>query len=150
MSGWKVTGFVHSGITVKSLQRSLNFYTELLGFKLLRKQTNDTDYIHDIVRIEGLKKIEIAFIESPDGTIVELLEYVGMERYSGEARSCDYGTGHICLRVENLDAMYKDLVDKGVRFKSKKVVPITAGNHKGGKAVYMKDPDGYLIELMEL
>lgn len=150
MAGWKVNGFVHSGITVKNLKKSLQFYTETLGLKLLRRQTNDSDYIHDIVRIEGLEKIEIAFIEVPDGMVLELLEYVGMERYSGEARSSDYGTGHLCLRVDNLEGMFEDLLKKGVSFKSKNVVSITAGNHKGGKAVYMKDPDGYLIELMEM
>lgn len=149
MSEWNVAGFIHSGITVKNLQVSLDFYTRLLGFKVNKIQTNDTDYIHDIVSIPGLEKIEIAFIEAPDGTVIELLEYVGVDTYSGEARSCDYGTGHICLQVTNLDSMFADLSEKGVEFKSQKVVTITAGNHKGAKAVYMKDPDGYLIELME-
>ncbi len=149
VSEWKVVGFIHSGITVKDLQKSLEFYTGLLDFKVIKNQTNDSDYIHDIVRIPGLEKIEIAFVEAPDGTVIELLEYIGVDTYPGEARSCDYGTGHICLQVTNLDAMFNELSEKGVQFKSEKVVTITAGNHKGAKAVYMKDPDGYLIELME-
>lgn len=144
-----MNGFVHSGITVKNLEDALEFYVGILGFTLMKRQTNDTDYIHDIVKIPGLKKIEIAFVKTPDGQLIELLEYIGLDTYSGESRSCDYGTGHICLGVTNLDAMFQELSDKGVQFKSDKVVTITAGNHKGAKAVYMKDPDGYLIELME-
>jgi len=150
MSDWQVKGFVHSGITVKNLEESIQFYTELLGFKLLKKQTNDVPYIYDIVEISGLEKIELAFLETPDGTVIELLEYVGVRTYSGEARSCDYGTGHICLQVTNLDNMFNELQAKGIQFISKEVVIITAGKHVGSKAVYMKDPDGYLIELMDI
>ncbi|HLR42011.1 MAG TPA: VOC family protein [Pseudogracilibacillus sp.] len=150
MNDWQVKSFVHSGITVKNLEASIQFYTELLGFKLVRRQTNDVPYIYDIVEIPGLEKIELAFLEMPDGTVIELLEYVGVRTYSGEARSCDYGTGHICLQVKNLDSMFHDLQAKGVQFISEEVVTITAGNHVGSKAVYMKDPDGYLIELMDV
>lgn len=150
MKDWKVSGFAHSGITVKNLEESIRFYTETLGLTLIKKQTNDVPYIYDIVEISGLEKIEIAFIETPDGTVLELLEYVGVRTYSGESRSCDYATGHICLLIENLDMMFKQLTEQGVQFISNNVVTITAGNHIGSKAVYMKDPDGYLIELMEL
>ena len=146
---WSVKGFVHCGITVNNLKTSLDFYTNTLGFELIKKQTNNTKYIHEIVKIPGLKKIEIAFIKTQDEVIIELLEYVGVRTYSGEARSCDYGTGHICLQVENLDEMFVDLKNQGVEFISQNVVTITSGVHQGAKAVYMKDPDGYLIELKE-
>lgn len=149
MSSWEVKGYVHSGVTVKDLQTSLDFYTNILGFEYVKKQTNTAEYMHDLVNIPGLEKIEIAFVRTPDGIFIELLEYVGMDRYSGETRSCDYGTGHFCLEVENLEQMVSDLKEKGIQFKSKQVATITAGTHKGAKAVYMKDPDGYLIELME-
>lgn len=149
MEKGKVTGFIHSGITVKNLENALGFYVNTLGFKLLSTQTANSDYIFDIVEIPGLQEIKIAFVQVPGGHVIELLEYVGVDTYSGSARSCDYGTGHICLRVENLDALFEELKAKGVQFKSKKVADITAGTNKGSKAVYMLDPDGYIIELME-
>lgn len=149
MSRGKVVGFVHSGITVKSLESALDFYVDILGFELLSTQVANSDYIFDIVEIPGLKEIKIAFVQIPGGHVIELLEYVGIDTYSGSVRSCDYGTGHICLRVENLEEMFEELKDKGVKFKSKQVVNITAGANKGAKAAYMLDPDGYIIELME-
>lgn len=133
---------------MKSLKKALEFYTETLGFELIKLQTNDAPYAYDIVNIPGLEKVELAFIKIPDGTVIELLEYVGVDTYSGAARTCDYGTGHICLSVSNLEAMYNDLLAKGIEFISEKIVEITVGKHKGQKAVYMKDPDGYVIELM--
>lgn len=149
MKKGKVVGFIHSGITVKNLERSLEFYIDLLGFKLLSTQVANSDYIFDIVEIPGLKEINIAFVEIPGGHVIEVLEYVGIDTYSGSARSCDYGTGHICLQVEDLEDMFEELKAKGVAFKSKNVAHITAGANKGSKAVYMLDPDGYIIELME-
>ncbi len=79
------------------------------------------------------------------GHVVEILEYVGIDIYPRSARSCDNRTGHICLRVENLEEMFKELKAKGIKFKSKKVANITAGTNKGSKTVYMLDPDGYII-----
>ncbi|GIN23058.1 VOC family protein [Siminovitchia fordii] len=149
MKKGKVTGFIHNGITVKNLEDALGFYVDLLGFNLLSTQVANSDYIFDIVEIPGLKEIKIAFVEIPGGQVIEILEYVGIETYPGSARSCDYGTGHICLRVENLESLYEELKEKGVKFKSEKVAHITAGTNKGSKAVYMLDPDGYIIELME-
>ncbi|GHH98923.1 VOC family protein [Neobacillus kokaensis] len=149
MAEGRVVGFIHSGITVKNLESALDFYVNILGFELLSTQVANSDYIFDIVEIPGLKEIKIAFVQIPGGHVLELLEYVGIDTYSASSRSCDYGTGHICLMVENLEEMFKELKAKGVQFKSKKVANISAGANKGSKAVYMLDPDGYIIELME-
>lgn len=148
MKKYNVLGFVHSGITVKNLKISLEFYTNILGLKKIHEQKNDTDYIYKIVEIPGLKAIKVAFLKIPDGNIIELLEY-DVDKTSGATSSSNYGTGHICLQVKNLNNMFVELKNKGVEFISKEVVLITEGHNKGAKAVYMKDPDGYIIELME-
>lgn len=149
MNKGKVNGFIHSGITVKNVENALDFYVGILGFELLSTQIANSDYIFDIVELPGLKEIKIAFVQIPGGHVIEILEYVGIDTYPGHARSCDYGTGHICLSVENLEALFEELKAKGITFKSKKVANITMGANKGAKAVYMLDPDGYIIELME-
>lgn len=145
----KVTGFIHSGITVKDLEISLDFYVNKLGLELISRQISSNEYISDIVELVNLQEVKIAFIRIPGGNEIELLEYVGMERYPGNVRPCDYGSGHICLKVEGIEEMYEYLKLSGVRFRSKKIVEITLGANKGSKAIYMYDPDGYIIELME-
>lgn len=149
MEKGKITGFIHSGITVKNLEKSLEFYVDLLGLELLSTQTVKEDYIFDIVEIPGLKEVKIAFVKVPGGNVIEILEYRGIKTYSGSARSCDYGTGHVCFKAENLNDLFNSLRKKGVNFQSKEVVNITTGTNKGAKAIYMLDPDGYIIELME-
>lgn len=149
MAKGKIIGFIHSGITVKNLEHSLDFYTNILGFELLSRQTADQTYIYDIVELPGLQEIDIAFLRIPGGQVIEMLEYKGISTYSAAARSCDYGAGHICLQVEHLDELFEELQEQGVTFQSKHVAQIDAGANKGSKAVYMLDPDGYIIELME-
>lgn len=145
----KISGFIHNGITVKNIDDALKFYVDLLGFKLISKQVANAPYIYRIVEIPGLKEVNIAFVEIPGGHVIELLEYVGVDTYPGNVRSCDYGSGHICLKVEYLEELYEELGNKGIKFISNSVVNITEGANAGAKAVYMLDPDGYIIELME-
>ncbi len=64
----------------------------------------------------------------PGGDVdVELLEYHGCERHPGSARPCDYGTGHFCVFVTGIDALYEDLRASGVSFRSDGAVEMTAG-----------------------
>lgn len=150
MDEGRVTGFYHAGISVKNLEESIQFYSEKLDFELLSRQDVDRDYIFDIVAVPGLKQVRIAFLKIPgSNAVVELLEYVGVERFSGSCRPCDYGSGHLCLYVSNLDDMYKKLQKDGVKFKSNAPVSITAGRNEGAKVVYMMDPDGYIVELLQ-
>ncbi|WP_342545481.1 VOC family protein [Lysinibacillus sp. FSL K6-4013] len=144
-----VKGFMHSGITVKDLDLSLKFYIDILKLKLRSRQLANHEYTKKIVDVPRLTAIDIAFLELPDGNILELLEYQGIERYSASARPCDFGAGHICLQVSDLDQLYNELSTHGVLFRSKEVVEITHGVNKGAKAMYIYDPDGYIIELME-
>lgn len=149
MVKWQITGLAHAGITVKDINKSIHFYTRILGLELQKLQTNTANYTHQLVNTPGLEKIELAFVKLPDGSLIELLEYIGAPTFPGITRTCDYGTGHICLKVTGLKLMYDMLASNGVEFVSDEVIEITEGKHKGKKAVYMRDPDGYVIELME-
>ena len=58
------------------------------------------------------------------------------------------GNTHLCIVVSDLNAAYRDLQSKGVKFKSNPV-PITAGPNQGGLVVYFFDPDGYVLEMFQ-
>jgi lactoylglutathione lyase len=59
------------------------------------------------------------------------------------------GTAHFCLFVEDLDVVYARMTAAGAAFVSE-VQTSTAGPIAGGKVVYMVDPDGIRVELVEL
>ena len=148
-STWAVTGPRHAGITVSNLDRALEFYIDTLGLELLWRREYAEPEIRDIVGVPDATSFDIAMVQVPGGEFqIELLEYRGCERRSGATSPADYGTGHICLFVDGIDALYAELAEKGVQFRSPRgPVEMTGGANKGGKSLYSLDPDGYIVEL---
>ena len=147
MNEWTITGPRHAGITVSDLDRSLEFYCGLLGLELLWRRLYEDPVITQIVGVPEATGIEIAMLRVPGSEFdVELLEYQGCERHSGSARPSDFGTGHFCVFVTGIDALYEELAGRGVSFRSDGPVEMTAGPNAGGKSLYGLDPDGYIFE----
>lgn len=122
---------LHTMLRVGDLDRSLAFYTEVLGMRLLRRQ----DYP------EG--KFTLAFVgyqDEADGAVLELTHNWGVEHY-------ELGTayGHIALEVPDAKAACD-----AIRARGGKVVR-EAGPMKHGTTViaFVEDPDGYKVELIE-
>lgn len=122
---------LHTMIRVGDLQRSIHFYTEVMGMKLLR--TSD--------RPE--QKYSLAFVGYGDETsqsVLELTYNYGVDRYDLGA-----GFGHIAIAVDNAAAACERIRTAGG------TVTREAGPVKGGTSViaFVQDPDGYKIELIE-
>ncbi|CAG4884899.1 glyoxalase I, Ni-dependent [Georgfuchsia toluolica] len=122
---------LHTMLRVGDLDKSLAFYTEVLGMRLLRR----TDYP------EG--KFTLAFVgyqEESDGTVIELTYNYGVDRY-------DPGSafGHIAIQVDDAYAMCDSIRQRGGK------VTREAGPMKHGTTViaFAEDPDGYKIELIQ-
>ncbi|MEY4213400.1 MAG: lactoylglutathione lyase [Burkholderiaceae bacterium] len=122
---------LHTMIRVGDLQRSIHFYTEMMGMKLLR--TSD--------RPE--QKYSLAFVGYGDETsesVLELTYNYGVDRYDLGA-----GFGHIAIAVDNAAAACERIRAAGG------TITREAGPVKGGTSViaFVQDPDGYKIELIE-
>ena len=122
---------LHTMLRVGDLKRSIHFYTEVLGMKLLR--TTD--------RPE--QKYSLAFVgygENPDHAEIELTYNYGVDHY-------EMGTayGHIALGVPDAYAACEKIRAAGGN------VTREAGPVKGGSTViaFVTDPDGYKIELIQ-
>jgi lactoylglutathione lyase len=118
-------------LRVGNLQRSIDFYTQVLGMKLLRTSENP-DY-----------KYTLAFVgygHNPEHAEIELTYNWGVETYEA-------GTafGHIALGVPNAYAACEKIKAAGGN------VTREAGPVKGGSTViaFVTDPDGYKIELIQ-
>lgn len=147
---WEIVGPRHAGITVSDLDRSLDFYCGLLGLQLLWRRLYEEPEIREIVGVPEATGLEIAMLRIPGGEVdVELIEYKGCERGPGSSRPCDYGTGHFCVFVHEIEALHADLSSRGVRFRSAGPVEMTGGANRGGKSLYGLDPDGYIFEFHE-
>jgi lactoylglutathione lyase len=122
---------LHTMLRVGNLEKSIAFYTEVLGMKLLR-QSENTEY-----------KYTLAFVgygNETENTVLELTYNWGTDSYdSGNA------FGHIALEVENVYEACDKIRAKGG------VISREAGPVKGGttEIAFVRDPDNYAIELIQ-
>lgn len=123
---------LHTMLRVGDLQRSIDFYTNVLGMKLLRTSENP-EY-----------KYSLAFVgygPETEEAVIELTYNWGVDKY--ELGTASYG--HIALSVDNAAEACEKIRQNGGN------VTREAGPVKGGTTViaFVEDPDGYKIELIE-
>jgi catechol 2,3-dioxygenase-like lactoylglutathione lyase family enzyme len=139
----------HTSFTVGNLERSLTFYRNLLGLEVVTQQEGTAPYLSTMTGFPACH-LKVAFLRAPGSDhLFELIEYVNPQGTPAVTPTCNPGSAHIAFLVDDLQACYKRLKEQGVRFRSEPV-SITAGRHKGGYALYMLDPDGLTVELMQL
>jgi catechol 2,3-dioxygenase-like lactoylglutathione lyase family enzyme len=144
----KITRMHHTGFTVRSLETSIAFYRDILGFELAFQWNPQAPYIGELV---GYQSVDLhgAILKLPGTDVcLELLEYRNVDQVQVDMGNGNVGNGHIAFNVDNLLELYAELQKKGVASVSKPVTP-TIGPNKGGKAVYLIDPDGFRVELIE-
>ena len=131
-TGFEGSRMLHTMIRVRDLDKSLDFYTRLLGMKLLRKKDYPTG------------EFTLAFVgygAEEDSTVVELTHnWPRKEPYAlGE------GFGHLAISVGDIYAACERLAAEGVK------IPRPPGpmKHGGSVIAFIEDPDGYKIELVE-
>ena len=122
---------LHTMIRVGDLQRSVKFYTDILGMKLLRTTERPE------------QKYSLAFVgyDTEDkASVIELTYNYGVDKY-------DLGSafGHLAIEVPDVAKACEAVRAKGG------AVTREAGPVKGGTTViaFVEDPDGYKIELIE-
>lgn len=123
--------FLHTMLRVGDMQRSIDFYTRVMGMQLLR--TTD--------RPE--QKYTLAFVgyaSNPDQAELELTYNYGVDSYDmGEAY------GHVALGVEDIYATCEHIRAKGGNI-TREPGPVKGGNTL---IAFITDPDGYKIELIQ-
>ena len=126
---------LHTMLRVGNLQRSINFYTQVLGMDLLR------------TTLRPEQQYDLAFVGyggNPGQAEIELTYNYGVEHY-------DLGTafGHIAIGVPDVAGTCSTLRDKAAALGG--AVTREPGPVKGGTTMiaFVSDPDGYKIELIE-
>ncbi len=122
---------LHTMIRVTDLDKSIDFYTNVFGMSLLRKK----DFP------DG--KFTLAFVgygDESQGAVIELTHNWETDQY-------DMGNafGHIAISVDDAYKACDQIADKGGNV----VRPAGPMKHGGGVIAFVKDPDGYMIELIE-
>jgi lactoylglutathione lyase len=122
---------LHTMIRVKDLDRSLDFYTRLLGMKLIRKKDYESG------------RFTLAFVgygDEANSTVIELTHNWDQ----AEPYTIGSGFGHLAVATPDIYGTCKLLEKEGVK------IPRPPGpmKHGGSVIAFIEDPDGYKIELI--
>jgi catechol 2,3-dioxygenase-like lactoylglutathione lyase family enzyme len=140
----------HTGITVSSLERTLPFWRDVLGFEFSHTAHQSGELAREITGIHNAE-IKLAVLKAPGGHKIELLEYLApadRKQHAGP-RSCDIGSVHVALLVDDLDAVLERIAASGWKAAGKPQT-LKAGPNAGKRVVYVRDPDGTTIEFMQM
>jgi catechol 2,3-dioxygenase-like lactoylglutathione lyase family enzyme len=141
-----IKGMNHVGISVADLERSIEFYKDMLGLKLAGP----------IVPFAGTLFEQVMALDDPQGRIgfmsngslqIELFEFRHPKPAPKDPNYsvADRGISHFCVEVTDLEALYERLSAAGVRFHCP-VLKFPSGI----QATYGRDPDGNVFELLEM
>ncbi len=149
-----IHGIDHVNLVVADLERSVAFYTDILGLRKTQDVTMEGAWIEEIVRLKGVKG-RVAFVEAPDGRVrIELLQYVSPvgTLFPENSVANTHGLRHLAFRVSDIDGLATRLRKAGVALLSDPVkVPTGVARFASGdkRLLYFLDPDGVLLELAE-
>jgi catechol 2,3-dioxygenase-like lactoylglutathione lyase family enzyme len=142
-----ITGFNHTSFTVADIDRSVRFWTEQLGFTGAPPSPRQGDWQERVTGVPGASLL-VAHLFG-HGHHVELIEY-RQGAIAGQAPSpAAAGAAHVCLEVDDIDATWAALVAAGATPQGA-IADVAAGPVAGCRAGYIRDPNGILIELLEL
>ena len=141
-----VTNIRHTGIVVSDMERSLQFYRDLLGMEVWADFHDNSDYVQAVTEVAGAN-VRMVKLKAADGVSIELLQYLSHPQgVPKPSKACDVGCNHVALQVDDLDALHSKLTAKDIHFHA----PPTVSPDGGAKVTYCRDPEGVIIELVEI
>jgi catechol 2,3-dioxygenase-like lactoylglutathione lyase family enzyme len=145
-AGAGILGYDHSAIVVRNVERSISFYTDVLGFRMGARTLNRGS---EQDRLDGLANTEVDVVAlEPAEVATPHLELLCYRKPPGNARTREVRANDIdctrqVLRVDDLAALVGRLQDAAATFVSPGIV--TLGD--GSRMATIRDPDGHMIVL---
>lgn len=127
--------FVHTSIRTSNMERSIDFYTRLLGLKLQTRREIPQN------------KAEIAFLQDPEGKGARLeLTYFHNQKRFEQAEYENRVFDHLGFQVKKMDEAIALMRKEKITITDE---PFRLGGPTGSLIAFVEDPDGTLIELIE-
>jgi catechol 2,3-dioxygenase-like lactoylglutathione lyase family enzyme len=136
----------HVGICVSDWKRSLRFYHDVLGFRYVHELELSGEPASTLLQLEDLDFRAITL--EREGLRIELLHYERPGHVCGQIPRPmnQLGLTHLSLRADDLDATVSELEEAGVDIREPTRIDVPEAN---ARAVFITDPDGTLIELVQ-
>src|SRR5437867_9945518 len=137
-------------VTVASVERSITFYSDVLGFE---KVSDAEVWGGDWERLQGMTGLRLRVVQMRLGDErIKLMEYLTPRGrpIPADSRSQDHWFQHVAIIVSDMDRAYARLRAAGVEHVSPAPQRLPDWNPKAGgiRAFYFKDPDGHVLEVL--
>ena len=139
----------HIGLVIKNVNKSLYFWCELLGFKIISDQIESGSSLSKILKI---KKVKVRTIKIQDNNknMLELLYFFNTKKNkfgrSLNLKTNHFGFTHLALTVNQIDNLCKLLEKNKIKLNSKPIL----SKDKKVKMTYIKSPEGVFVELVQI
>lgn len=147
-----ITSILHVGLTVTDMDRSIRFYRDTLGFTFQGELTMDGEATEKLFAKPDCRA-RVAYLNGSDhlkGPSVELIQFTSETAVAKKSDLFSTSISELCFLTDDLWQEYRRLCALGVEFLSEpQDFDFTADGFGKSKAVYFKDPDGIILELME-
>jgi catechol 2,3-dioxygenase-like lactoylglutathione lyase family enzyme len=146
-----ITGLHHVSIACADADRSLAFYRDHFGMRLVSdREVERGGFVERVTGVRGAR-VRIVHLQG-HGLNFELLEY---DEPRGDLRARGFnhaGSAHLCFTTDDIEATCAHLAERGVTILSRGGAPVTVvgGPNDGGKGLYVEDPDGNGVEIFQL
>jgi catechol 2,3-dioxygenase-like lactoylglutathione lyase family enzyme len=144
--GYMIKKVRHTGIVVRDLQKTANFY-QALGFVTDNSAIETGRFIDQVTNLENVK-LEWIKLKSKDGYVLELLQYHShpQQKKISKQDSNQLGCSHLAFTVNNADEVCHKIKDLGGSVKNLAVLT----PDKKVKVAYCHDIEGNLMEIVEI
>jgi catechol 2,3-dioxygenase-like lactoylglutathione lyase family enzyme len=141
----KARSFSHVGITVSDFNRTVRFYSDVLGCPLVGVSDTPPDRVRSFFGVDGVApRCKIGWVRVPGGGILEIFAFEPQQPLE-TVRWNRVGLTHFSFNVRNTQKWYDYLVGKGVECVTK-----PERSPRGHTFFFAKDVDGNLIEMIDL
>lgn len=141
----KIKSISHIGLTVSDFEKAVRWYSEKFGFSLIDVKEMSTKQIESLPKLYGLNNtsVKFGFLRAPGGCVLEIFQFTPTANKENVCWNRP-GPTHFTLDVKDVRMWYNRLKAQGVEFCSE------PQSTSGTDWVFLRDPDGNLIELIDL
>jgi glyoxylase I family protein len=140
----------HVGLTVRDLRSSVEFYCTFVGCRIRSRSESAGQDVQTLTGVPGAE-VAIADLEVPNGGYLELIQYLSPRSAPLHQDRPQPGHTHLAFRTDDIDAIYRRLLDRGVAVTSPPITIADPGSEwDGARAFYATDPDGRTIEFVSM
>jgi catechol 2,3-dioxygenase-like lactoylglutathione lyase family enzyme len=142
-----ITGFNHTSFTVADMDRSVRFWTGALGFEARSVSPRSGAWQSEVTGVRGAKLL-VAHLYG-HGAHIEFIQYLSGTDSEARIEPNTACAAHVCFDVVDIESTWALLLAAGA-VQQGKISLVDNGPVRGLKAGYLRDPNGIIIELVEV